>query len=252
LKTWISDPDKDVDFRSIENFILNLREQGNKIASVTYDKYQSVNSLQTLQAAGIPAKYKSVTRTKEAYDTLKDLIYQEKLDGYFDRDLIEEILGLDIVHGERVDARPGMNKDRADAVAGAIHGALKESGILTRMSSIGNLNSLFSSSTVTVDANLTKNPAVESLNNPATGFRREEVASRIVSSSRDYCDTCQRVGGIEFEDDSSSRCFEATQAVRMQCIICGTKWERINLKTGWNIIRKPDEFLLSQISGFSN
>ena len=253
MKTWISDPDRDVDFRSIENFILGLREKGFKIASVTYDKYQSVNSLQTLQAAGIPAKYKSVTRTKEAYDTLKDLIYQEKLDGYFDKEAIEEILGLDLVHGERVEARPGMNKDRADAVAGAIHGALKESGVLTRMSSIGNLNSLFSSPTATVNADpATKNPVLEEMNNPAKGFRRDEVASRIVSSSKDFCDTCQRVGGIEFEDDAGSRCFEPTQAIRMQCIICGTKWERINQSAGWNIIREPDQFLMAQITGFSN
>ena len=81
----------------------------------------------------------------------KFVIYQEKLDAYFYPEAIEEILGLDIVYGERVDARPGMKKDRADAVAGAIHGVLKESGILTRMSSIGNLNSLFSSPNTVVD-----------------------------------------------------------------------------------------------------
>ena len=138
-----------------------------------------------------------------------------------------------------------MNKDRADAVAGAIHGALKESGVLTRMSSIGNLNSLFSSPTATVNADpSSKNPVLEEMNNPAKGFRRDEVASRIVSSSKDFCDTCQRVGGIEFEDDAGSRCFEPTQAIRMQCIICGTKWKKVLEDDSWSMVKEPDQELL--------
>jgi len=259
IKTWEPQPDKDVDFRSIENFLLNLRDNGIKLASVTYDKYQSINSLQTLQNRGVPAKYKSVTRTKEAYDTLKDLIYQEKLDAYYYPEAIEEILGLDIVYGERVDARPGMKKDRADAVAGAIHGVLKESGILTRMSSIGNLNSLFSSPNTVVDAdpatNANINPVVENLNNPSRGFKREEIASRVVSSSSDVCDSCQRIGGIEFEDALGSRCFDATQAVYLACIICGVKKKRTKYSSGplsnWVTVREPDEFLKQQLSGYS-
>ena len=259
IKTWEPQPDKDVDFRSIENFLLDLRDNGIKLASVTYDKYQSINSLQTLQNRGVPAKYKSVTRTKEAYDTLKDLIYQEKLDAYFYPEAVEEILGLDIVYGERVDARPGMKKDRADAVAGAIHGVLKEKGVLTRMNSIGNLNSLFSSPHTVVDAdpatNANKNPVVENLNNPAKGFKRDEIASRIVSSSKDLCDSCQRIGGIEFEDESGSRCFEATQAVHLTCIICGVKKKRMkhssNPKSKWVTVREPDEFLMQQLAGYS-
>ena len=259
IKTWEPQPDKDVDFRSIENFLLNLRDNGIKLASVTYDKYQSINSLQTLQSRGVPAKYKSVTRTKEAYDTLKDLIYQEKLDAYYYPEAVEEILGLDIVYGERVDARPGMKKDRADAVAGAVHGVLKEKGILTRMSSIGNLNSLFSSPHTVVDAdpatNANKNPVVENLNNPSKGFKREEIASRIVSSSKDLCDSCQRIGGVEFEDASGSRCFEATQAVYLTCIICGVKKKRMkhasSSKSKWVNVRDPDEFLMQQLAGYS-
>ena len=67
---------------------------------------------------GNETKFKEIS---EAYDTLKDLLYQERIDGYFDKEVIEEILGLDIVYGDKVDARPGMKKDRADAVAGAVH-----------------------------------------------------------------------------------------------------------------------------------
>ena len=253
VKTWEPEPDKDVDFRTIENFILGLREKGLKIASVTYDNYQSVNSLQTLQNKGIPAKYKSVTRSREAYDTFKDMIYQEKLDAYFDKETIEEILGLDVIYGDRVVARPGMLKDRADAVVGAVHGVLKEKGILTRMSSIGNLNSLFSSGTTTVDADdHGKNPVVEKMNNPAKGFNLEDIASRIVSSSKEQCDSCGRVGGIEFEDENGSRTFDVVHSVYKRCIICGIQWKRLTgANYPWTKVRDVDEMLVNQITGFS-
>ena len=254
VKVWEPEPDKDVDFRTIENFILSLREKGFKIASVTYDNYQSVNSLQTLHNKGIPAKYKSVTRSREAYDTFKDIVNQEKLDAYFDKATIEEILGLDVVYGERVVARPGTLKDRADAVVGAVHGVLKEKGILTRMSSIGNLNSLFSSGTVTVDADEHgKNPVVEKMNNPSKGFNVKDIADRIVSSSKEQCDSCSRVGGIEFEDGNGSRTFEVALSVYKRCIICGIQWKRLpGASYPWTKVRDPDEQLVSQIAGFSN
>ena len=163
------------------------------------------------------------------------------------------------MYGERVDARPGMKKDRADAVAGAVHGVLKEKGVLTRMGSVGNLNTLFSSPHTVVDAdpasNSKKNPVLENLNNPQNGFKRDEIASRIVSSSKDTCDSCQRVGGIEFEDGFGSRCFEATQAVYMACIICGVKKKRMkhssNSKSKWVTVRESDEFLMQQLAGYS-
>ena len=111
---------------------------------MTYDNYQSISSLQTLAKFGIPAKYKSIGRSsREAYDTFKDLLYQEKLDAYFDKETIEELLGLDIVYGDKIEARPGMNKDRADAVVGAVHGVLKERGTLTSMVNMGSINKFF-------------------------------------------------------------------------------------------------------------
>jgi len=129
IKIWQPEPEYDVDFSSIENFILTLRDKGHRIVSVTYDNYQSVSSLQRLAKFGIPAKYKSIGRSsREAYDTFKDLLYQEKIDGYFDKQTVEELLGLDVVYGDKIEARPGMKKDRADAVVGAVHGVLKERG----------------------------------------------------------------------------------------------------------------------------
>ena len=72
---------------------------------------------------------------------------------------------------------------------------------------------------------------------------------------RAICDSCQRVGGIEFEDMHGSRCFEATQAVYLACIICGVKKKRTKNASGslakWITVRDPDQYLMQQLAGYS-
>jgi len=40
VRTWEPEPDKEVNFKEIEQFIIGLKEDGYKIVSVTYDNYQ--------------------------------------------------------------------------------------------------------------------------------------------------------------------------------------------------------------------
>ena len=246
VETWIPELDKEINFKDIEQFIIRLKEDGYKIVSVTYDNYQSISSLQELQNRNIPAKYKSVTRTREAYDTLKDLIYQEKLDGYFDKDIVDEILGLDLVYGERVEPRPGMKKDRADAVAGAVHGVLKEKGVVTGIKEMSNVGTLFTNPDVIEREDKKKAPTA--LSDPKRDFGLNSMKDRIVSSSNDTCETCNRIGGLEFSDVAGSRLMENSDAAQHKsCIICGTKWEKT--EGSWESIRDPDEELLETVVG---
>ena len=247
IRAWIPEPEKDVHFKDIENFILDLRDEGYKILSVTYDNYQSVSSLQELQSKNIPAKYKSVTRTREAYDTFKDLIYQNKIDGYFDEEVIEEILGLDVIYGERVEARPGMKKDRADAAVGAIHGVLRESSTVTGMRIMGSIAPIYTNPDVIAkEAEQNKNT---NLYDPRKDFGADSVKARVVSSVPDTCTLCQRIGGIEYSDIAGNRLLDSSLAVIKMCIICGTKWSLDS--EGWEIIKPPDEVSLREVAGIS-
>ena len=247
IQTWIPEADKEVNFKEIEDFILGLRDKGYKILSVTYDNYQSVSSLQELQSKNIPAKYKSVTRTREAYDTLKDIIYQDKLDGYFDKETIEEILGLDVVYVERVEARPGMKKDRADAVAGAIHGVLKENSIVSGMKIMGSLDPIYTNPDVIAKEN--EENKNTNLYDPRKDFGAESVKARVVSSVPDTCTLCQRIGGVEYSDPAGNRLLDSSVAVIKVCIICGTKWNLIN--DDWKIVTPPNEESLREVAGIN-
>jgi len=245
VQTWVPEPDKEINFKEIEQFIIGLKEDGYKIVSVTYDNYQSISSLQELQSRNIPAKYKSVSRTREAYDTLKDLIYQERLDGYFDKSVIEELLGLDLVYGERVEPRPGMKKDRADAVAGAVHGVLKEKGIVTGMKEMSDLGVIFTNPEVLEREEKTSAPTA--LSDPKRDFGLNSMKDRIVSSSNDTCEICNRIGGLEFSDLSGGRLMEDSDDARYKsCIICGTRWEKSE-DSSWGTIRDPDKELLEVV-----
>ena len=247
IKVWKAQPEVDIDFSVIENFILALRDKGFRVVSVTYDNYQSISSLQTLAKFGISAKYKSIGRSsREAYDTFKDLLYQEKLDGYFDKETIEEILGLDVVYGDKIEARPGMNKDRADAVVGAVHGVLKEHGTLTSMRNMGGINSLFENPSNPQQAQNEKarNPLKTPTN---TGWGRDAVQERIVSSSSDICVVCNRIGGIEYTDELQNRVFDNDEAYWRMCLVCASKWEKQGSE--WVISRPPDEYSMREVIG---
>lgn len=246
IKVWEPQADKDIDLGDIESFILGLRDRGFRIVNVTYDNYQSVRSLQTLAKYGIPAKYKSIGRgSREAYDTMKDLLYQEKLDGYFDKETIEELLGLDVVYGDKIEARPGMRKDRADAVAGAIHGVLKDKGVVTGLREVGNVSSMFGLPTNDENAqNKGRNPLLTQSN---SGWGKDSVKEKIVSSSQDICTACDRFGGIEYADVSGNRVLGIDGAYSKMCLICSSKWHR---KGGnWCVNRPIDSDFLKDIVG---
>ena len=185
--------------------------------------------------------------SRESYDTFKDLLYQEKIDGYFDKETIAEILALDIVYGDKIEARPGMKKDRADAVVGAVHGVLKDHGVVTGMQAMPGINSLFENpGAAEQDQNKSRNPLQST---SGTGWGRDAVKERIVSSSSDTCIVCHRIGGIEYTDELGNRVFEDGNAFKKICLVCSSRWSRSD--GGWSTLNPPDEYALTDIIGRS-
>ena len=130
-------PDEEIIFDEIRQFVQGLYKSGFNIRMVTYDGWQSVDSVQLLGKLGIPAEVQSVDRSTEAYDTLKEQIYKGLLDIYHHPVFIRECEELIRKPNGKVDhpvlsyrrsleeGRKEGSKDVADAVAGCVNLCIK-------------------------------------------------------------------------------------------------------------------------------
>ena len=135
-------------FEEVRNFIETLRRVHKfPVHWVTYDGWQSTDSIQLLRKSGVNAEEYSVDRTPEAYTTLKNLIYEGVFRFYNHRIAIREMEELIIVdsgkktgsvlkfrvdHPEKSaqrrkheDKSDKGSKDVADAIAGVVHLCIK-------------------------------------------------------------------------------------------------------------------------------
>lgn len=114
----------EIDFDYIRQLIKDLdTKRGFTIAGVTYDGWQSADSLQSLRKFSIPAEVLSVDRDLKAYDTLKELLLTGRLKFFRHARLLRELKHLELWKGKKVDHPPGSSKDTADALAGAVYSA---------------------------------------------------------------------------------------------------------------------------------
>jgi hypothetical protein len=108
-------------FEDVRRIIYSLRERGFNIKLVTFDGFQSADSIQILKSHGINAEVLSVDRDTKAYETLKELLHTDRIDFYWYEPFIKEYKRLELVKGKKVDHPPGGSKDVADAVAGVCY-----------------------------------------------------------------------------------------------------------------------------------
>lgn len=115
-------PGGEIMFSDIREIILELQNRGFNIAILTYDGWQSIDSIQILRSKGINCDVLSVDKDTRAYDILKGKIYEGKFKCYRYEPFLEEVRRLELVNGTKVDHPPrGGSKDVADAVAGAVY-----------------------------------------------------------------------------------------------------------------------------------
>ena len=202
---------KEIDISGIEAYIIGLKKEGYNIIQCTYDSYQSAQTLQNLERAGMLASKKSVDRTAEAYHTLKDVIQNGNLDGYFDEDAITELLSLDILMNNKVDKRPGMLKDRADAIAGSVHNAVLSQGTL-RMKGISDINDIF------IKEELEENN--ETIFDSNTGTISPKLNKQGYIQITEACVACGDINALEFMGFDGSRTTNPQEAYRVWCFSC--------------------------------
>jgi hypothetical protein len=118
VHAWEASINQEINFASIRQMIVELCRKF-EVAKVTFDRWQSIEMIQSLRSLGINADFHSVKKTD--YDTLMTAIYDGRLRGYWDELLVEEeLLKLRLFSNNRIDHPNSGSKDLADAVAGAV------------------------------------------------------------------------------------------------------------------------------------
>lgn len=111
----------------VRQLIYELIGRGFHIARVSYDQYQSQDSIQLLQKQGIDTERYSLDTSDDGYKTLRDLADTGRLKMPYSQLLLNEIEGLTKI-GRKIDHPPNGSKDMSDALAGSVAGALEVGG----------------------------------------------------------------------------------------------------------------------------
>ena len=128
-------PPAKVDISKVRSLIPWLSQnKGINWGMITYDQYQSQESMQELEKAGFPVGYQSVDKTDEAYLLLVDYIYEGKLKFPYNEEFEKNLFNL--VHfreKRKVDHTSIGSKDISDSVAGSLYNAIKSDSYKTEL-----------------------------------------------------------------------------------------------------------------------
>ncbi len=131
-----AEPPREIQLRTIRKIVFELRRRGFHVARCSLDGWQSAESRQSLEVAGVSAPLVSIDRTEDPYRLLRTMVEEGRVVLPWTRAwgplLRTELLSLarDPRTG-KVDHPPkreGGSKDISDAVAGAVLGAVDVGG----------------------------------------------------------------------------------------------------------------------------
>jgi hypothetical protein len=119
---WEPKVEGPVDLSEVKKWIINLRREGFNIGMVTFDRWQSFDIQQELKAVGM--RTDTVSVAKKHYEDLAMMIYEERIAMPHIPLLLDEMSELKIMKNNRIDHPRKKSKDLADAVCGAVFGAI--------------------------------------------------------------------------------------------------------------------------------
>jgi hypothetical protein len=119
---WEPKVEGPVDLSEVKQWIQNLRRLGFNLGMVSFDRWQSFDIQNELKSIGI--RTETVSVAKKHYEDMAMLVYEERLAMPMIDLLFEELTELKIMKGTKVDHPRKKSKDLADAVCGAIFGAI--------------------------------------------------------------------------------------------------------------------------------
>lgn len=112
----------EIQIADVRALIYELRSYGFFLQAVSFDQFQSRDSMQQLKSRGINAEYMSADVSLEPYTSLKNALYEGRLAMYEYKKVITELrrLEMDEFKG-KVDHPSNGSKDIADALACVVH-----------------------------------------------------------------------------------------------------------------------------------
>lgn len=116
-------PNGEILISKIRDIIYTLKKLGLNIRWVTFDTFQSTDSLQILRQAGYIVGYQSMDKTPNPYTVLKYALYDGRVSLPYHRVVEKELISLERdVKKNRIDHPPTGSKDVSDALAGVVFG----------------------------------------------------------------------------------------------------------------------------------
>lgn len=113
----------EIQFYKVRDILYLLRDKGLNIKWVTFDSFQSVDSIQLLKQKGFVSGRQSVDITNNPYELTKAAFYDGRLELPKHQHCLTEFLSLEKDNKTgRIDHPPEGSKDVSDAVAGVVHG----------------------------------------------------------------------------------------------------------------------------------
>ena len=119
---WEPKVEGPVNLSEVKMWIQNLRRLGFNIGMVSFDRWQSFDIQNELKQVGM--RTDTVSVAKKHYEDMAMLVYEERLAMPAIELLFDELTQLKIMKNNRVDHPRKKSKDLADAVCGAIFGAI--------------------------------------------------------------------------------------------------------------------------------
>ena len=119
---WEPKVEGPVNLSEVKQWIQNLRRLGFNLGMVSFDRWQSFDIQNELKQVGI--RTETVSVAKKHYEDMAMLVYEERLAMPSIDLLFEELTELKIMRNNRVDHPRKKSKDLADAVCGAVFGAI--------------------------------------------------------------------------------------------------------------------------------
>ena len=113
----------EIEFENIRQLFYKLREQGMNLKWISFDSYQSADSMQILRQRGFSTGPRSMDKELLPYDVTKTAFYDGRVKAPSHEKARSELVRLERdPQSGRIDHPPSFSKDCADAVAGVVFG----------------------------------------------------------------------------------------------------------------------------------